>query len=73
MASSYAGTCTTAPKPPLMSLDAARDAVVKDGYTVAKMKATRSGNGYVADVVDKAGKKAELFLDPTNAKIIHAQ
>jgi hypothetical protein len=42
-------------------------------YTVACIKTTRSGNCYEAYVTDKTGKKLELFLDPTTAKIVHSQ
>jgi hypothetical protein len=73
MASSWAGTCTTAPKAQWMTLDAAKAIVAKEGFTVSNVKETRSGNCYEAYVVDKAGKKAELFLDPTTAKVLHTQ
>jgi hypothetical protein len=42
------------------------------GYTVARIKATRTGNCYEAYVTDKTGKKMELFLDPTTAKVVHS-
>jgi hypothetical protein len=47
--------------------------VAEAGYTVAKLKRTRTGNCYEAYVTDKSGKRMELFLDPTNANIVHSQ
>jgi hypothetical protein len=47
--------------------------IAQAGYTVAKIKRTRTGNCYEAYVTDKSGKKMELFLDPTSASIIHSQ
>jgi hypothetical protein len=43
------------------------------GYSVSKFKRTRTGNCYEAYVTDKDGKRMELFLDPTTAKIVHSQ
>lgn len=72
-ATSYAGTCTTAPEAKWMSEADTRAKITEAGYTVAKIKRTRTGNCYEAYVTDKSGKKMELFLDPTNANIIHSQ
>ena len=72
-ATSYAGTCTTAPKDQWMSEADAQAKIEEAGYTVAKIKRTRTGNCYEAYVTDKSGKRMELFLDPTNANIIHSQ
>lgn len=47
--------------------------IAEAGYTVAKLKRTRTGNCYEAYVTDKGGKRMELFLDPTDAKIVHSQ
>jgi hypothetical protein len=69
----YAGTCTTAPEAQWMTEAAAKAKITDAGYTVAKLKRTRTGNCYEAYVTDKSGKKMELFLDPTNAKIVHSQ
>jgi hypothetical protein len=72
-AGSYSGTCTTASKYQWMTEEAAKAKVTEAGYTVASIKTTRSGNCYEAYVTDKTGKKMELFLDPTTAKIVHSQ
>ena len=72
-AAGYAGTCTTAPQAQWMTEAAAQAKIAEAGYTVANLKRTRAGNCYEAYVTDKSGKKMELFLDPTNAKIIHSQ
>ena len=72
-ATSYAGTCTTAPEDQWMTEADAQAKIAQAGYTVAKIKRTRTGNCYEAYVTDKSGKKMELFLDPTSASIIHSQ
>jgi hypothetical protein len=50
----------------------AKTKITEAGYTVAKIRRTRTGNCW-AYVTDKSGKKMELFLDPTSASIIHSQ
>jgi hypothetical protein len=72
-AGSFSGTCTTAAKDKWMTEADAKTKVTEAGYTVTSIKTTRSGNCYEAYVTDKSGKKLELFLDPTNAKIVHSQ
>lgn len=72
-AGSYSGTCTSAAKDKWMTEADAKTKVTEAGYTVASIKTTRSGNCYEAYVTDKTGKKLELFLDPTTAKIVHSQ
>ena len=72
-ATSHAGTCTTAPEDQWMNEAAAQAKIAEAGYTVAKLKRTRTGNCYEVYVTDKSGKRMELFLDPTNASIIHSQ
>ena len=72
-AASYSGTCTTAAKDKWMTEEAAKAKVTEAGYIVTSIKTTRSGNCYEAYVTDKTGKKMELFLDPTSAKIVHSQ
>jgi hypothetical protein len=72
-AGSYSGTCTTAAKDTWMTEEAVKAKVTDAGYAVASIKTTRSGNCYEAYVTDKTGKKLELFLDPTSAKIVHSQ
>lgn len=72
-AGSYSGTCTTAAKDKWMTEEAVKAKVTETGYAVTSIKTTRAGNCYEAYVTDKSGKKMELFLDPTTAKIVHAQ
>lgn len=72
-ASSYSGTCTKAAKSTWMTEAAVQAKVTTNGFKVAKIKTTRSGNCYEVYVTDKAGKQLELFLDPTSAKIVHTQ
>ena len=72
-AASYSGTCTTAAKDKWMAEAAAQAKITEAGYTVTSIKTTRAGNCYEAYVTDKSGKKMELFLDPTTAKIVHSQ
>jgi hypothetical protein len=72
-AATYEGTCTTAPEAQWMSEADAKGKLAEAGYNVAKFKRTRTGNCYEAYVTDQNGKRMELFLDPTNAKIVHSQ
>jgi hypothetical protein len=72
-ATTYAGTCTTASQAQWMSEADAKAKLAEAGYTVSKLKRTRTGNCYEAYVTDKNGKRMELFLDPTDAEIIHSQ
>jgi hypothetical protein len=72
-AATYDGTCTTAPEAQWLAEADAKAKLAEAGYTVAKFKRTRTGNCYEAYVTDKAGKKMELFLDPTTAKVVHSQ
>ena len=69
----YSGTCTTAPEAQWMAEAAIKAKIAEAGYTVAKLKRTPTGNRYEAYVTDKGGKRMELFLDPTDAKIVHSQ
>jgi hypothetical protein len=71
-AASYSGTCTTAAKSHWMTEAQVQTKLTEAGYTVARIKATRTGNCYEAYVTDKTGKKMELFLDPTTAKVVHS-
>lgn len=73
LAAGYSGTCTTAAKAKWMTEAEAQAKVTEAGYVVASIKTTRAGNCYEAYVTDKSGKKMELFLDPTTAKIVHSQ
>ena len=71
-ATSYSGTCTTAPEDQWMT-EADAQAKITRRSELAKIKRTRTGNCYEAYVTDKSGKRMELFLDPTNASVIHSQ
>ena len=73
LAAGYSGTCTTAAKAKWMTEAEAQAKITEAGYVVASIKTTRAGNCYEAYVTDKSGKKMELFLDPTTAKIVHSQ
>ena len=73
LAAGYSGTCTTAAKAKWMTEAEAQAKITDAGYIVKSIKTTRAGNCYEAYVTDKSGKKMELFLDPTTAKIIHSQ
>ena len=65
--------CTSAAQSAWMSQDATKDLLKQQGYQdVRKIKVTE-GNCYEVYVTDKSGTRMELFLDPTNANIIHSQ
>lgn len=68
MASSYGPGCTKQPNSAWMPMDAAAATVTKAGYAIAKSKV--SGNCYEF-YVRKNGAKTELFLDPTDGRIVH--
>lgn len=68
MAASYAPGCTTMSRAQWISMEAAATVVKQSGYSIAKAKI--SGTCYEF-YVRKGGAKTELFLDPTNAKLIH--
>ncbi len=72
-AAGYSGTCTAAPKEQWMTEAAAQAKLTEGGYTVKSIKATRAGGCFEAYAMDKAGKRVELFLDPTNANVVHTQ
>ena len=67
-ADSLGRSCTDKPEGQYLSLDALKAKVVEQGYEI------RSGSIKEAygefDVLDKAGKRAELYLDPTNGVIV---
>ena len=71
-APSHAGTlgrpCTDKPETAYLSLDALKGKLAAQGYEVRKGKVKDAcGEFYV---IDKAGKRAELFLDPTSGAIV---
>jgi hypothetical protein len=60
--------CTDRPVSEYLSLDALKAKVAEQGYEVRRGKVEKGcAEMYV---VDKAGRKAELFLDPTNGAIV---
>ena len=67
-AGSFDRPCTSAPQSEWLSLDALKARVEALGYTVQKAKIKNScGEIYVRD---KNGARIELFVDPTNGKIV---
>lgn len=73
LSAGFSGTCTTSAKEKWLSEEAVAAKLKDVGYDVKSIKTTRAGNCYEAYATDKSGKKVELFLDPTDAKIIHTQ
>lgn len=67
-AGSFDRPCTTAPQSEWLSLETLKSRVEGLGYRVQKAKLKNScGEIYVRD---KNGNRIELFVDPTNGKIV---
>jgi hypothetical protein len=67
-AGSLGRPCTARPASDYLSLDALKAKAAEQGYEVRKGEIKKAcAEMYV---VDKAGRKAELFLDPTNGALI---
>ena len=67
-AGSLGRPCTTKPVADYLSLDALKAKAAEQGYEVRRGKVAKAcAEMYV---VDNAGRKAELFLDPTNGVIV---
>ena len=67
-AESLGRPCTTKPEADYLSLDALKTKVVEQGYEIRSGEIKKAcGEFYV---IDKAGKKAELFVDPTSGIIV---
>ncbi len=67
-AESLGRPCTTKPESDYLSLEALKAKVVEQGYEIRSGEIKKAcGEFYVTD---KAGKKAELFLDPTSGVIV---
>jgi hypothetical protein len=67
-AESLGRPCTTKPESDYLSLEALKAKVVEQGYEIRSGEIKKAcGEFYVTD---KAGKKAELFVDPTSGVIV---
>ena len=67
-ADSLGRSCTDKPEGQYLSLDALKAKVVEQGYEIRSGSIKEAyGEFYV---LDKAGKRAELFIDPTNGVIV---
>lgn len=67
-ADSLGRPCTDKPESAYLSLDAMKAKVVEQGYEIRSGSIKEAcGEFYV---LDKAGKRAELFLDPTTGVIV---
>jgi hypothetical protein len=66
-ADSLGRPCTTKPEKDYLTLDALKAKVVEHGYKIRSGEIKKAcGEFYV---IDKNGKKAELFVDPTSGAI----
>ena len=59
--------CTKAPKSEWMSEEAFKKKVEAEGYTIKKFK--QPGSCYEIYGTDKAGKKVEIYFDPTTGSM----
>lgn len=67
-ADSLGRPCTAKPEADYLSLDALKAKVAEQGYQIRSGEIKKAcGEFYV---LDKAGKKAELFVDPTSGVIV---
>ncbi len=67
-ASSFDRPCTTAPESQWLSIEQLRTRVEAQGFTVKKAKLKKAcGELYT---LDKNGERVELFVDPTDGKIV---
>jgi hypothetical protein len=67
-AESLGRPCTTKPEAEYLSLDALKAKVAEHGYQIRSGEIKKAcGEFYV---IDNAGKKAELFVDPTSGIIV---
>ncbi len=60
--------CTTAPQSQWLSVKELQAKVEAQGYTVKKAKLKKACGEFYT--LDKSGNRAELFVDPTNGKIV---
>lgn len=67
-AGSLGRPCTSAPVSQWLSIEALQAKVEAEGYKVQKAKLKQAcGELYT---IDKNGQRVELFVDPTNGKIV---
>lgn len=67
-AGSLGRPCTSAPSSQWLSIEALQAKVEAEGYKVQKAKLKQAcGELYT---IDKNGQRVELFVDPTNGKIV---
>jgi hypothetical protein len=67
-ADSLGRPCTTMPEKDYLTLDALKAKLTEQGYRVRRGEIKKAcGEFYV---LDKNGKKAELFVDPTSGAIV---
>jgi len=71
-AAAHAGSlgrpCTTAPESQWLSINELRAKIEAQGYQVRKAKLKKACGELYA--LDKNGQQIELFVDPTNGKIV---
>jgi len=67
-AGSLGRPCTAAPQSQWLSLDALQGKVEALGYSVRKGKLKKACGEFYA--TDKTGARVELFVDPTDGKIV---
>jgi hypothetical protein len=67
-AGSLGRACTKAPASQWLSVEALQSKVEVQGYKVRNAKLKKACGEFYA--TDKAGKRVELFVDPTDGKIV---
>jgi hypothetical protein len=67
-ADSLGGPCTDRPESEYLSLEALKAKVVGHGYQIRSGEIRKACGEFYA--LDMSGKRAELFVDPTNGKIV---
>ena len=67
-AESVGRPCTDKPETAYLSLDALKGKLVEQGYEIRSGEIKNACAEF--DVLDKAGKRAELFLDPTSGAVV---
>lgn len=60
--------CTDAPRSEWMPEKAMQDSITKAGYTIDKFKV--SGTCYEIYGKDKAGRRVEIYYDPTDGRVV---
>lgn len=63
--------CTDQPKSSWMEIEAFKDMVKKEGYTIRKFK--QPGTCYEIYGTDKDGKKVEIYFNPVDGKIVKSK